>query len=99
MARDVVTKKGEVVRLLNPYEKSKKYAYELKHQILITNFKDVKKNKDGSPKRISDSQISFRRGYLKARSDNAKAYKHNNSKMVGAIPRKSNSVIVPDPFK
>ena len=45
MARDVVTKKGEVVRLLNPYEKSKKYAYELKHQILITNFKDVKKNK------------------------------------------------------
>ena len=33
MARDVVTKKGEVVRLLNPYEKSQKYAYELKNEL------------------------------------------------------------------
>ena len=99
MARDVLNKNGEPIRLLNPYEKSKKYAYELKYQILITNFKEVKKNKDVSPKRITDSQIAFRRGYLKARLDNAKAYKYNNSKAVGAIPRKTNSVIMPNPFK
>ena len=30
MARDVLNKNGEPIRLLNPYEKSKKYAYELK---------------------------------------------------------------------
>ena len=94
-ASSYVNKKGEVKTLLNPSEKAAKYAYELKNEVLITNDKQLKKNKTGNPKRISDSQIAFRRGYLKARSDNAKAFNYNKAKAERVISSKPFAVLMP----
>lgn len=66
--RIVQGKKGKVV-LYNPAEKGRKYATELKHKQrhsgLTGEFKEE----------LTPTQLAFRAGYLKARSDGAKAYK------------------------
>lgn len=62
-------KKGRWIRLLNPSQRSRKYAKEIKD----------KKNADTGLK-LSSVKLSYRSGYLKARSDNAKAYKANKAK-------------------
>ena len=85
----------EVGRDLKESEKAAKYAYELKNEVLITNDKQLKKNKTGNPKRISDSQIAFRCGYLKARSDNAKAFNYNKVKAERVIRSKPFAVLMP----
>lgn len=80
MAVVVKTRRGKKVTLLNPAEKGRKYAAELKAGIHATNNHVVKKNKQGKPIRLTDIQRAYRSGYLTARSDNAKAYKSNCKK-------------------
>ena len=80
MAKVVITKREKRVRLMNPAEKAKKYAYELKQGSHFTNFGGQKTTKGGKPKRLSDTERSWRGGYLQARKDSAKAFKHNRKK-------------------
>ena len=65
----VKNRNGETVVLLNPAEKGQLYARELKDNY-------APKTADG----LSRSQRAYRSGYLDARKDNAKAYKHNKKK-------------------
>lgn len=60
---------GRKITLLNPAQRGRKYAKELKHK------SDVY-----TGEKLRNTQLSFRSGYLKARADNAKAYKHNQKK-------------------
>lgn len=76
----VETKDGKKVRLLTPDQKGAKAAVELKKGVKLTNFGQVKRNKDGSPLALNKAERSYRAGYLDARKDNAKAYKHNKAK-------------------
>ena len=76
----VTTKSGKMVRLLTPAEKGSKFAFEMKKGIRVTNMGEAKYNKDGSPQKLTKAQRAYRAGYLDARSDNAKAYKHNKKK-------------------
>ena len=81
MAKGFINPKtGEEIVLLNPHEKGRKAAYELKHDIRVTNRGDVKKDKKGRPKRLSDKGKAYRMGYLQARKDSAKAWKANQKK-------------------
>jgi len=64
--RKVKTKKGKTFTLLNPAEKGRKAAYELKYGANAF-----------TGEALNKSQRSYRSGYLAARSDNAKAYKWN----------------------
>lgn len=66
MATRITTKSGKTVALLNPSEKSRKYASDL-HK---------KCDRDGVV--LSDTQLSYRSGYLKAREDSGRAYASNN---------------------
>ena len=76
----VTTKSGKMVRLLTPAEKGGKYAFELKKGVRVTNMGEPKYNEDGSPQKLTKAQRAYRVGYLDARGDNAKAYKHNKKK-------------------
>ena len=76
----VTTKKGKQVRLLNPAQKGAKAAVELKRGVKMTNFGKVKTKKDGTPRALTKTERAYRAGYLDARNDNAKAYKHNKAK-------------------
>lgn len=63
------TKDGKWIRLLNPAQKGRKYA------------SDLRLGRDtftGKP--LRDTQKAHRSGYLKARSDNAKAWKARKAK-------------------
>lgn len=64
MSRIYKTKKGDNIVLLNPAEKGKRYARQLKHGYV---------QETGVV--LTPTGKSFRIGYLTARSDNAKAYK------------------------
>lgn len=68
--------------LLNPAEKSRKYAIELRHNRALTNDGNRKYNEDGSPKKLTEVQRAFRAGYLTRQSDCNKAFrsKHPNYK-------------------
>lgn len=83
MSKKIYTnKKGNQYRLLNPAEKGKKYAYELKRNTKFTNLgkpKNVNK-KTGECRKLKDTERAYRSGYLTARKDNARAYKYNKSK-------------------
>lgn len=76
----VETRNGKKVRLLTPDQKGAKAAVELKKGVKLTNFGQVKRNEDGSPRKLNKTERSYRAGYLDARSDNAKAYKANKKK-------------------
>ena len=84
MAKDkqiiVKTKSGKEIRLLTPSQKGAKAATELKKGVKLTNFGKVKRNKDGSPRKLNKAERAYRGGYLDARKDNAKAYVHNKKK-------------------
>ncbi len=80
----VETKNGKKVRLLTPAQKGAKAAVELKRGVAMTNFGEVKRNENGTPKKLTKAQRSYRAGYLDARSDNAKAYNHNKAKRAAA---------------
>lgn len=67
----VLTRKdtGEVITIYNPAEKSRKYASDLHYGV------DTVRGND-----LTDTQLAWRSGYLKARKDNAKAYKANQKR-------------------
>ena len=60
---------GEAFTIYNPAEKSEKYASDLKYGV------DTVRGNE-----LSDTQAAWRSGYLKARKDNAKAYKANQKR-------------------
>ena len=64
---------GEKKYLLNPDQRSRKYADELH------------KKKDAFTKQhLSNTQLAYRSGYLRSRTDNAKAYSKNKAKKAAA---------------
>lgn len=68
MAKGFVNSKtGQEVVLFNPNEKGRKAAYELKHDIRVTNRGNVKVYKKGRPMRLTDK-------------DSAKAWRENQQK-------------------
>lgn len=73
MAVKVIKKDGSTVTLLNPAEKGQLYARELK---------DNYNPRTGNE--LSKTQRSYRSGYLDARKDSAKAWKHNKEKKAKA---------------
>lgn len=83
MAVCVKGRKGQCFILLNPAEKGRKYAAEMRAGIHATNSGKVKK-KNGKPKRLKDTEKAYRAGYLAARSDSAKCYNAKNRK-AGAV--------------
>ena len=78
MAVDVVNRKGKTVRLLNPAEKGRKYAGELKRGKRYTNEGTAKRDKNGNHISLTKSGKAYRSGYLDARKDSAKAFKSKN---------------------
>ena len=73
------TKTGKTVTLLNPSAKAGKFASELKYNNHYTNDGHLKKGKNGNTQ-LTDEQRAYRGGYLDARRDSAKAFKHNQKK-------------------
>lgn len=71
---------GRDVTLLNPSERSKKFATELKEKKRYTNDGELKKDKDGKPLELTAVQRAYRSGYLNSRKDNAGAYNSNLTK-------------------
>ncbi|MDE7263243.1 MAG: hypothetical protein K2N64_01100 [Anaeroplasmataceae bacterium] len=69
------TRKGKKICLLNPSEKARKYADELGNGVKQTNDGHLKMDKNGKPIRLTSTERAHRIGYLRARSDNAKAFK------------------------
>lgn len=65
----------EVV-LLNPSEKSKKYAIELKHKKALTNLGKRKIDKStGKQRKLTGKQLAYRAGYLAHQKDSNRAFK------------------------
>lgn len=77
---EVKDRKGNTVRLLNPAQRADKFFQELNANKHLTNYGHDKLTKSGKPIRLSDTQRAFRGGYLAARKDSARAYKHNKNK-------------------
>ena len=78
--RTVINRNGKQVVLLNPNGKGRKYAYDLRTGKKHTNTGKVKKNW------LSKVEKAYRSGYLKARKDNANAWKSKrNYKRYGVI--------------
>lgn len=70
MAHIIKGKNGSNVVLRNPAEKSKRFARQLKNGV-VSETGEV----------LDGEQKTYRRGYLNARSDNAKAYNHNKKNL------------------
>ena len=66
--------------LLTPAGKAAKAAKELRDGVHMTNGGQVKSDKNGVVKPLTDSQRAWRSGYLAARKDSAKAYKASKKK-------------------
>ena len=78
-------RRGKYITLLNPAEKGRKFAVELKNDKHITNEGLIKKTKNGKVKTLSDTAKAYRSGYLQARKDNAKCFnskKRKNGQMI-----------------
>lgn len=71
--RNIKTKKGKIITLLNPSEKCQKAALELKHNVKLTNNGKVK-----SKKPLTKIERAYRAGRLDQAHDSAKAYCYNN---------------------
>ena len=67
--KKIIGRDGREIVLLNPSEKGQRYALELRE-----NFS----GKTGET--LTKAQRSYRSGYLDARKDSAKAWKHNQKK-------------------
>lgn len=87
--RKFVAKNGKDVILLNPAEKGKKYAKELKDNIHLTNDNVVKKNDKGKAQKLSKTSRAYRAGYLASRKDSANAYKSAEAKKIEAKAAKA----------
>lgn len=69
MAHVVRTRKGNKIILRTPAEKGKRYARQMRNGVVSETGEVLKKE-----------GYAYRAGYLQARSDNAKAYKHNRKR-------------------
>ena len=89
-------KYGAKYRLLNPAQRGKKFAHELKINAKVTTMNQPKNvnKKTGVARGLKDTERAYRSGYLQARSDNAKAYNHNKNKK----NNKSNALAITDFF-
>ena len=80
----VTDKNGKKIRrLLNPSERAKKFAHELKTGNRVTTLNNPKVDKNGEVMKLTDKQRAFRSGYLAAKQDAADAYnaKHNPKRL------------------
>ncbi len=82
MAVIVKNRRGQSVTLLNPSEKGQKMFDELQNDVHITNDGMIKTDKNGKPRKLSDTQKAYRSGYLAAQKDSRRAFmsKHPNYK-------------------
>lgn len=80
MAVRVSTRRGKQVTLLNPSEKGRKCACELRTGIHVTNEGVVKCDNNGNAIPLTDTQKAWRSGYLAARKDSADCFNANNGK-------------------
>lgn len=82
MAVVVRNRRGENVILLNPSEKGRKMACELQNDVHLSNDGLIKTDRNGKPRRLSDTQKAYRSGYIASQKDSAKFFKakHPNYK-------------------
>lgn len=80
MAVKVKSRSGKTVTLLNPAEKGRKYAAELRVGIKCTNDHKIKRARDGSAFALDKVERSYRAGYLQARKDSANCWKSKRKK-------------------
>lgn len=73
-------KSGKEVVLLNPAEKGRKAALELKRGVKMTNAGKFKLDENKKGIKLTDKERAFRAGYLAARNDSAKAFKARQKK-------------------
>lgn len=76
MAKQIRTKSGQVITLLNPAERGRKYAKELHTG-----------EDEFTHQKLNQRQKAFRAGYMKARRDSARAFRSKNP----AYQRKTNT--------
>ena len=69
MSVRIKTKTGKKIVLLNPSEKAKRYARQMKHGKVTE-----------TGKQLSGIDLAWRAGYLQARKDSANAYNSNSHK-------------------
>lgn len=71
----IISKGGKKITLLNPSEKGRKYADELRNGVRQRNDGLLKVDSVfGKPVRLTKAQRAYRAGYLDARNDNAKCF-------------------------
>lgn len=80
MSVKVINRNGKAVTLLNPAEKGRKYAHELRTGHKFTNDGVLKKDGKGKAIPLSDSDKKYRCGYLNSRKDGAGAWKSAKAK-------------------
>ena len=61
--------------MLNPAEKSRKYADELSNGVKQTNDGHLKYDENGKYERLTFTERAYRSGYLDARKDSAKVWR------------------------
>lgn len=77
----IIKKNGKNITLLNPSEKGRKYADELRNGVRQRNDGLLKTDPVlGRPVRLTKEQRSYRAGYLDAQKDSAKAYNARKEK-------------------
>lgn len=69
MSTIVRTKRGKRIVLLNPSEKAKRYARQMRNGVVRE-----------TGKKLSPTDLAYRAGYLAARNDSAKAFRSNLKK-------------------
>ncbi len=80
MEKKAQKQKHWVKTFLNPAQKGRKYARELKEKKHLTNDGIFKVDKDGKEMTLDDKAAAYRAGYLDARSDNTACYLANKKK-------------------
>ena len=70
-----ITRKGKTITLLNPAEKGRKFATELKYGYAKTNTGKTKRTENGKGIKLTNTQLSYRAGCLDSRKDSANCYK------------------------
>ncbi len=78
--KTIKSKRGKSITLLNPAEKARKFADELNNKVHQTNDGHLKFDKFGQPASLTDTERSYRSGYLAARKDSAKLYNWKQKK-------------------
>ena len=75
----IISEGGKKITLLNPSEKGRKYADELRNGVRQRNDGLLKVDPVlGKPVRLTKAQRSYRAGYLDAQKDSAKCFKAKN---------------------